>query len=164
MSNLDPVVLGISSLRRINFMAKVELFRKEPLGFILKKLGAFPIKRGEADLGALKEAIKRLKAGNPVLIFVEGTRRIGDEPSKPQAGVGFLAVKSQVPVIPVFLENTQKVMPPGSKFFIRNKVAVRFGPPVVFDPQQPYETIADTILSAIYSLQGNVYSNCSKSP
>ena len=152
VSNLDPVVLGISAVRRINFMAKIELFQKQPLGFILKELGAFPVKRGEADLWALKEAIKRLKKGMPVLIFLEGTRRIGDAPPQAQPGIGFLAVKSGVPVIPVFISGTQKVMPPGSRSWTRNPVSVRYGPPVVFDPKAPYEVIADTILQSIYRI------------
>src|SRR5476649_340272 len=92
ISNLDPVLLGICSVRRINFMAKIELF-KGLLGFFLTHLGAFPVKRGESDFGAMREALKRLKNGRVILIFVEGTRRIRNEPSKAQAGVGFLAMK-----------------------------------------------------------------------
>ena len=152
VSNLDPVVMGISAMRRINFMAKIELFQKKLLGFILKELGAFPVRRGEADLWALKEAIKRLKKGNPVLIFLEGTRRVGDAPSQAQPGIGFLAVKSGVPVIPVYISGTEKVMPPGSRSFTRNPVSVRYGPPVVFDPKAPYEAIADAILQSIYRI------------
>jgi len=152
VSNMDPVVLGVSCVRRINFMTKDSLF-KGFLGWVLPKLGSFPVKRGEADFGALKEATKRLKKGKPVLIFIEGTRRIGDEPSQAQAGAGFLAVKANVPVIPVYLDGTQKVMPPGSKFPSRRPVTVRFGPPVQFDPQSSYQQIADTILKAIYSIR-----------
>src|SRR5271156_1010312 len=92
ISNLDPGVLGICSVRRLNFMAKIELF-KGLLGFFLTHLGSFPVKRGESDFGAMREAIRRLKNGRVILIFVEGTRRIGNEPSKAQAGVGFLAMK-----------------------------------------------------------------------
>src|SRR5580698_6536621 len=58
VSNLDPVLLGICSVRRLNFMAKIELF-KGALGFFLTKLGAFPIKRGEGDFGAMKESLRR---------------------------------------------------------------------------------------------------------
>src|SRR5471030_2487382 len=97
ISNLDPVVLGICSVRRLNFMAKIELF-KGALGFFLTKLGAYPVKRGESDFGAMRESLKRLKSGKVVLIFVEGSRRIGNEPSKAQAGVGFLAMKSGVSI------------------------------------------------------------------
>ncbi len=149
ISNLDPVVLGISVLRRVNFMAKDSLFKKQPLGFILKKLWSFPVKRDQADLGALKEALKRLKRGTPVLMFVEGTRRIGDAPSLAQPGVGFLAVKAGVPVVPVRVSGTEKAMPPGSRSLTRHPVSVRYGPPVVFNAQDSYENIAQTILQSI---------------
>ena len=153
VSNLDPVVMGISAKRRINFMAKIELFRKQPLGFILTKLGAFAVKRGVVDFGALKEAVKRLNKGQPVLMFIEGTRRIGDALPKAQPGAGFLAVKAKVPVIPVYMDGTQNVMPPRRKFLVRNTVTVRFGPPVNVDPREPYQTIADGILRDIYRLK-----------
>ena len=139
ISNLDPVVLGISVVRRVNFMAKDSLFKKQPLGFILKKLWSFPVKRDQADFGALKEALKRLKRGTPVLMFVEGTRRIGDALPKAQPGVGFLAVKAGVPVIPVHV----------SRSLTRHLVTVRYGPPVVFNAQDSYENIAQTILQSI---------------
>ena len=109
-------------------MAKIELF-KGLWGFFLTRLGAFPVKRGEADFGAMREALRRLKEGRVVLIFVEGTRRIGKEPSKAQAGVGFLAMKSGVPVVPVYVQGTDKVMAPGAKFFKRGPVSADFGEP-----------------------------------
>ena len=153
VSYLDPVVMGISAIRRINFMAKIELFQKQPLGFILRKLGAFPVKRGEADLWALKEAIKRLKKGTPVLIFVEGTRRIGDASFQAQAGVGFLAVKSGVPVVPAYIAGSDQVLPPGAKWFTRNRVIVTFGQPLIFSNDKDYEQIARRIMLQIESLK-----------
>src|ERR1700688_3905208 len=79
ISNLDPVVLGICSMRRLNFMAKIELF-KGFLGFFLTRLGSFPVKRGESDFVAMREALRRLKEGRVILIFVEGTRQVGNKP------------------------------------------------------------------------------------
>ncbi len=96
-------------------MAKIELF-KGALGFFLTQLGAFPVKRGESDFGAMREALKRLKEGRVILIFVEGTRRIGNEPSKAQAGVGFLAMKSGVPVVPVYVKGRIRSWPPALNF------------------------------------------------
>jgi 1-acyl-sn-glycerol-3-phosphate acyltransferase len=150
-SNLDPVVLGICSVRRLNFMAKIELF-KGLLGFFLTHLGSFPVKRGEADLGAMKEALKRLKAGRVILIFVEGTRRIGNEPPKAQAGVGFLAMKSGVPIVPVYVKGTDKVMAPGAKFFKRGRVFATFGEPFFVNDAPTYEEASQRILDKIYAL------------
>ena len=151
ISNLDPVVLGICSVRRLNFMAKIELF-KGALGFILTRLGAFPVKRGQSDFGAMKEALKRLKKGRVILIFVEGTRRIGNEPSKAQAGAGFLAMKSGVPVVPVYMKGTNQVMAPGTKFFKRGRVFATFGEPFSVNDAPSYEEASQRILDKIYDL------------
>jgi 1-acyl-sn-glycerol-3-phosphate acyltransferase len=151
ISNLDPVVLGICSVRRLNFMAKIELF-KGALGFVLTRLGSFPVKRGGSDFGALKEALKRLKNGRVILIFVEGTRRIGNAPSKAQAGVGFLAMKSGVPIVPVFLKGTNQVMAPGTKFFKRGPVSATFGEPFFINDDPSYEDASQRILDKIYAL------------
>ena len=151
ISNLDPVLLGICSVRRINFMAKIELF-KGALGYILTRLGSFPVKRGEADFGAMREALKRLKNGRVILIFVEGTRRIGNEPSKAQAGVGFLAMKSGVPIVPVYVQGTNKVMAPGTKFLKRGPVSATFGKPFFVSDAPTYEEASQRILDKIYAL------------
>ena len=151
ISNLDPVLLGICSVRRINFMAKIELF-KGALGYVLTRLGSFPVKRGEADFGAMKEALKRLKNGRVILIFVEGARRIGNEPSKAQAGVGFLAMKSGVPIVPVYVQGTNKVMAPGTKFLKRGPVSATFGKPFFVSDAPTYEEASQRILDKIYAL------------
>jgi 1-acyl-sn-glycerol-3-phosphate acyltransferase len=151
ISNLDPVVLGICSVRRLDFMAKVELF-KSLLGFFLTNLGAFPVKRGESDFGAMREALRRLKEGHALLIFVEGTRRIGNEPTKAQAGVGFLAMKSRMPIVPVYLQGTDKVMAPGTKFFKRGPVSATYGEPFFVNDAPTYEEASQRILDKIYSI------------
>ncbi|MDE2027139.1 MAG: 1-acyl-sn-glycerol-3-phosphate acyltransferase [Candidatus Omnitrophica bacterium] len=151
ISNLDPMLLGICSVRRLNFMAKIELF-KGILGFILVRLGSFPVRRGEADFGAMREALKRLKMGRPVLIFVEGTRRIGDAPSKAQSGVGFLAMKSGVPIVPVYIKGTDKVMAPGTKSLKRDRVFTTFGDPFYVNDAPSYEEASQRILDKIYAL------------
>ena len=151
ISNLDPVLLGICSMRRINFMAKIELF-KGALGYVLTRLGSFPVKRGEADFGAMREALRRLKEGRVILIFVEGTRRIGNEPSKAQAGVGFLAMKSGVPIVPVYVQGTNKVMAPGTKFLKRGPVSATFGKPFFVSDAPTYEEASQRILDKIYAL------------
>ena len=151
VSNLDPVLLGICSVRRLNFMAKIELF-KGLTGFFLTKLGAYPVKRGESDFGAMKESLKRLKKGKVILIFVEGTRRIGNEETKAQAGVGFLAIKSGVPVVPVYVQGTNQVMAPGTKFFKRGPVKVTFGEPFSLKDVASNEEASRRILDKIYAL------------
>ena len=132
-------------------MAKIELF-KGFVGFVLSNVGAFPVKRGESDFGAMREALRRLKEGSALLIFVEGTRRIGNETPKAQAGVGFLALKSGVPIVPVYLQGTNKVWVPGTKFFKRGPVSATFGEPFFVNDAPTYEEASQRILDKIYAL------------
>lgn len=152
ISNLDPPILGISTPRRLYFMAKAELFKNPLMGWWLRKLWAFPIKRGEGDFGALKAALKFLKAGYPVLLFPEGTRRMDDNPLPPQAGAGLLAIKSQVPIIPVYVKGSNVVMPPGAKFFKRSLVTVTYGKPFDVKDCPTYEAASQKILNEIYKI------------
>ena len=152
ISNLDPPILGISTPRRLHFMAKIELFKNSLVGWWLKKLWAFPVKRGEADFGALKEALKCLKKGQPVLVFPEGTRRMDNKPMTPQPGSGFLAMKSGVPVVPVYVYGSDKAMPPGSNFFKRSLVTVTYGKPFLVKDCPSYEAASQKILEKIYKL------------
>jgi len=151
ISNLDPVVLGVSTPRRLHFMAKIELFESPLQGWWLKKLWAFPIKRGEGDFGALKVALKLLKDGFPVLLFPEGTRRI-DKPIPAQPGAGFIALKAKVPIVPVYVKGSNQAMPPGAKFFKRSLVTVTYGPAFDVNDCQTPQAAADKILTEIYKL------------
>ena len=100
----------------------------------------------------MREALKRLKAGRVVLIFVEGTRRIGNETPQAQAGVGFLAMKSGVPIVPVYVKGTDKVMAPGTKFFKRGRVYATFGEPFFVNDAPTYQEASQRILDKIYAL------------
>ncbi len=153
VSYLDPMVMGIVTGRRLNFMAKDELFRNPVLGFILKELWTFPVKRNTADKKALRESLDRLKKGLPILMFPEGTRHGSPGEKKIEAGIGFLALKANVPVVPVYIEGSQKVLPPGAKFPRRNKVYVRYGPPMTFPPDSDYESVAKEVMAGIWRLR-----------
>lgn len=149
-SNLDPFIVGICQWRRFSFLAKEELFRSKVSNFLFSGMGAFPIKRDASDFRALREALRRLKKGCPLILFPEGTRGVGDRKKESQPGVGFLAQKSGVPVIPVFIQGTDKALPHGSKWFKFQPVKVTFGQPLEFSKGQDYHQISDSILQAIY--------------
>lgn len=153
VSNLDPMLIGISSRRRLSYMAKDSLFKNSFFSWVLHQVGAFPVKRGSADVGAMREALKRLKSGCPVVVFPEGTRRKSEAQAKAHAGIGFLALKSGLPVVPVFIRDADKVLPPGSKFPRRHLIKVRFGAPVTYSKQDPYPLIADQILRQINAME-----------
>ena len=152
ISNLDPVIMGISTPHRLRFMAKIELFKNPLMGWWLKQLWAFPIKRGESDFGALKQALKFFKEGYPVLLFPEGTRRMDDTPLPAQAGAGFLAMKSQLPIVPVYIQGSNLAMPPGSKSVKRFLTTVTYGKPFNVTDCPTYEAAAQKILDEIYRI------------
>ncbi|MBX6395282.1 MAG: 1-acyl-sn-glycerol-3-phosphate acyltransferase, partial [Alicyclobacillaceae bacterium] len=92
-SNWDPVILGLSLRRPIRFMAKEELFRVPGLSFLIRQLGAFPVRRGTADRAALRRAVHLIRdEGQIVGLFPEGTRRRGKGPGHPFPGVGLVAL------------------------------------------------------------------------
>ena len=151
LSNLDPIILGISLWRRFSYIAKDSLFKNKVLSFFLFQVGAFPIKRDTADFRAIRESLRRLRLGCPLILFPEGTRGVGRE-KKPQAGIGLIAGKSQLPVIPALIEGSDQVLPPKARKLKRHQVIIKFGPPIHFSPQQSYEEMTQEIMNHIYYL------------
>lgn len=131
VSYIDPPALGAGASRRVHFMAKEPLFRVPVLGFLIKRVGAFPVRQHTADRTALKKAIELLQNGEVVAIFPEGTRNFNpQELLPPEPGAGMIALKSRVPVVPVALINTEKLLPPHALFFRFARIKVAYGKPV----------------------------------
>ena len=152
ISNMDPFIVGLATKRKLSYMAKDSLFKNKILRVLLKKVEAFPVKRETPDFGALKQTLIRLKGGWPVVLFPEGTRKKSVAKQEIQSGVGFVAVKSAVPVVPVFIEDSDKVLPPGRKILRRHRVKVRFGKPLIFQKGQSYPEVAGQIMKEISAL------------
>ena len=105
-SFLDPFFLGLVIHRPVRYMAKVEVFRG-PVGRLVVRLGAFPVRRGEADAEAVETARTILSQGGLVVVFPEGTRV--DEPDAlgtPHHGAGRLALETGAPIVPVAITGT----------------------------------------------------------
>ncbi|MDO8580367.1 MAG: lysophospholipid acyltransferase family protein, partial [Candidatus Omnitrophota bacterium] len=151
-SYVDPQILGLSVWRRFSYVAKEELFRNKFLAFWLYQVGAFPIKRDSSDFGALRETLRRLKKGCPVVVFPQGTRKTSLSPQEVLPGVGFIAGKSRCPVLPAYIGGSDNVLPPGTKWFRRGHVKVKIGPPINFPPNTSYESMARQIMETIVSL------------
>ena len=109
---LDPVVMGSFIKRPLRFMAKAELFKTRLLGNLIKRLGAFPVRRGEADLGAVKTALRLLKNGEVLGMFPEGTRNKSGTFMGAEPGLSMIATKAKVPVIPVAILSTYRLFSP----------------------------------------------------
>ncbi len=153
LSHLDPPLVSFAVGRPIYHIAKKSLFANKIFGWLLYGLGSFPIERQGSDIGAMRECLRKLKAGQPLALFPTGTRVVGEEKIAPKSGVGFLGVKAGVPVIPMKIVGTDLVLPKGSKKIHKQPVSIAIGKPLYFSANQPYDLIAAEILQKIKSLE-----------
>ncbi len=128
LSNSDPIRLACSQRRQIFYMAKAELYKFKPFGFILKKLGAFPVQRGKGDVEAIDTASQLLHKECAVGVFIEGTRSKDGELGKPKAGAVMLAYNNHAPVLPVCITPVG-----GKKTKLFHRAIVSFGELIPFE-------------------------------
>ncbi len=114
---------------KVVFMAKEEYFTSR-IAWLVRLMGAFPVKRGEGDRQALRTAEEQLKQGKVVVLFPEGTRSKTGVMAKGHAGLGMIALRSGVPVVPVAIWGSEKVL----KQFGPH-VTISYGKPIVFKPK-----------------------------
>ncbi len=129
LSYLDPPLIGCVCNRPLRFMAKEELFKSWFLGWLIRSLGAFPIKRGAGDMAAMRKAIEWLQNGEAVIVFPEGHRGDGERLQPLLAGVAVMAHKTQAQIVPVGIFGTQIILPRGSNKVKRQRCKVVFGVP-----------------------------------
>jgi 1-acyl-sn-glycerol-3-phosphate acyltransferase len=125
---LDIPVLGVTSPRNIDFVAKFEAVVFPGLGRYLRWHGTIAVRRGESDRDAVRQMRQSAREGRVVGLFVEGTRNTAGRPGAAQPGAAMIAVQEGVPVVPIAIYGTQfwKV----GNFA---PVSVAFGEPVRFD-------------------------------
>jgi 1-acyl-sn-glycerol-3-phosphate acyltransferase len=150
-SFLDPFAIGgcLPWRRPMNYVAKVELFEHRWQGWVLSRLGAFPIRRGESDEEAMETARMIVERGGTCCIFPEGTRMRRGTLGNPKRGVGRLALQTGAPVIPTAVLGTEKVRR-GWRIYPR-KVKVRLGKAMTFPRSEgPSPALAETVTSRIW--------------
>ncbi len=110
-SHFDPVLVGLSCDRRLNYLARDTLFNNPLFGWLIRFLDAIPIRRDGVGIGGLKESLKRLKRGELLLVFPEGTRTRDGELSKLKPGFCALARRAKVSIVPVALDGAFQAWP-----------------------------------------------------
>lgn len=127
-SFLDPFFIGLGTRRPLRCMAKADLFRG-PLGWLLARLGAFPVRRGEADTEALDTGRAILDQGGLILVFPEGTRvSEPDALGAPRHGAGTLALETGAPIVPAAITGSSVLWL--GPIPLPRRVRVAFAPPV----------------------------------
>ena len=147
-SYLDPVAIGDASTRRVCFMAKAELFENKPIGFLLRGVDSYPVKRGESDRGAFKRTLELLGEGRVVCIFPEGTRQDGQTLGDAEPGAALFAIKTGCPVVPVFVSGSNTVLNKRGKLH-RGRVTVAFGEPFTMDRKTNRDDAGAMLMAAI---------------
>ena len=158
-SNWDPILVALKLPKnyRLHIMAKEELFQNPLLGWLLRKVGAFPVSRGSNDINAVKQSIQSLKDGDNLLIFPEGTTvrngvgYIDGLPPQAKAGAAMIGVRTGAKLVPVFVDGEKKLF---------HKTRIIFGEP--YEPRytgrrgtsEEMQKIADDLLEAAYALGG----------
>ena len=135
-SYLDPVVIGAKLHRPVSFFAKSELFENRHFGWLIRKFYAFPVRQGEGDIAAVREAIRRLQEGVALGIFPEGSRTPNGDLAPIEPGIGLIARKAGVPVVPCIIEGSYAAWPRSQKVFSPGRIRVRFGTPMHFAHQK----------------------------
>ncbi len=152
VSYLDPVIFGAFCPRPLCYLAKIELFKNPVFGWLLRKVNAFPLKRNMSDIGAIKEALRQLNSGKGIILFPEGTRSTGVKLKKGLGGVGFLARRAGVPIIPAFVKGADRALPKGAKFIKRSEIDIIYGEPLFCDNSASDTEMAAIVMEAIVQL------------
>ena len=150
-SNWDPVLvaLKVPVNYRLHIMAKKELFCNKIFDWVLRKLGAFPVDRGEGDIEAVKTALKAIKSGDNLLIFPEGTRVEHEGALPAKGGVAVIGIRSGAQFVPVYVEGNKRL-------FRRTRIIFgqAYRPEATSRRPSPEEVqaIADEVLRRSYAL------------
>jgi 1-acyl-sn-glycerol-3-phosphate acyltransferase len=129
-SYLDPMLMGLACDRRLNFMARETLFRYAPFRWLIRSLDAIPLDRDGLGLSGLKETLRRVRAGEIVVIFPEGTRSHDGEIQPLKGGFAALARRARVPLVPVAIEGAFQCWPRTRPIPFPGRIDMQFGPPM----------------------------------
>ena len=167
VSYLDPPVIGAVSTRRVRFMAREGLF-KIPLLRTFIKVFSFPVRRDKPHPSAIKEAVQRLRRGELIVMFPEGSRSIDGSLLEAKRGLSVIAAMSRIPVVPAFIKGTEQALPVGAKFLRPAKITVIFGSPLAMSNEETEkqfrERINRDIIKEIDILKGKVEAHGKKKP
>ena len=158
MSFIDPPALGCRVNRNLHYFARDSLF-VGPLGFLIHRLNAIPVNRGQLDLKTLKLTLSVLKSGEPLLVFPEGTRSKDGKIGKGKKGVGLLVSKAKCDVLPVQINGSFEILGKG-KLIPRfgKKLSISYGELIPFgslpfsEDEKPHQLISDFVIKKISEL------------
>lgn len=146
-SYYDPVLVGLACDRKLNYLARANLFEQPLFRALIEWYDAIPIERDGLGLAGIKETLRRLRRGEQVLIFPEGTRTSDGalQPIKP--GFSALARRGQVPLVPVAIDGAFDAWPRTQKLPGRATIHIHVGPPIA--PEECAELSDESLVAEL---------------
>ncbi len=152
-SNIDTMLACTVTPRRMRYMGKDSLWKNAFTGWLLSALGGFPVTRGTADREALRRCVYVLQSGQPLVMFPEGERKSGAVVEKLFDGAVYVAIKANVPIIPVGIGGSESAMPKGSKMMRPARCAMVIGKPILVDRGDGGRTARSSVKTISEELQ-----------
>jgi 1-acyl-sn-glycerol-3-phosphate acyltransferase len=159
-SYFDPPLAGICSRRGVYFLARKTLLKWPFFGPLFPAMNVIPVERDGNDMSALREVIKKIKEGNGVVLFPEGTRSKDGNIQPARAGIGFVIAKTGAPVLPMRIFGAYDAFPKNSKRLHFTQITVVIGEPLVFSAndlasatRETYQALSDRVMEAIGALR-----------
>jgi 1-acyl-sn-glycerol-3-phosphate acyltransferase len=161
VSHLDPPIVGHFLPRQVAFFARKTLWKPGIAAWWLSAVGTIPVDRdGGTSLDAIRRVLQALESGKVVIVFPEGTRSPNGEPQPPRPGVGLIACKARVPVVPARVFGSFEAFGKDGKVRWGSPVSVSYGPPlepsdydVPGDGKERYARTAERIMAAIVRIE-----------
>jgi len=151
LSNLDPLIIGATAGQRtgrlIHFLSKEELRHWPVIGWLATQSGVYFVRRGEGDRAAQRQSLQLLAAGEPIGFFPEGHRSRDGVLQRGRDGAALLAMRADVPLLPVAITGSGRIFPNGTHLPHRSRVTVRIGAPFSL-PHQPQGRLERAELAA----------------
>ncbi|MES2307726.1 MAG: lysophospholipid acyltransferase family protein [Verrucomicrobiota bacterium] len=160
LSNLDPPLAGWALEREIYYLAKKTLWNNPTMGKLITSLNSIPVDQERPEMTSLKKIIKVLREGHNAIIFPEGSRSMDGKLQPGLPGAGLVAIKAQVPIVPMRIFGTFEALPPGGKNFVPHPIRVIIGKPFYPPPEAEakgdkthYEALSKLMMDRIAALE-----------
>jgi len=156
-SYLDPPATGCGLFRVTYYLARHTLFKPPIASWLLPSIGSIPVNQNSPGPSSLKNIFEVFKNGGTLVLFPEGQRTFDGSLRKAEPGIGMIAARANVPVVPVHIIGSREAMPRNGSWHPFRPIRVVYGQPMRFsgDPKsrQDFQKFADEIMSAISKLQ-----------
>lgn len=159
-SFFDPPLAGICSRRGVYYLARKNLLEWPFFGPMFPAMNVIPVERDGNDMSALREVIKKIREGNGVVLFPEGTRSKDGAIQPARAGIGLVIAKTGAPVLPMRIFGAHDAFPKGAKRLHFPQITVVLGEPIHFSPEETsgssretYQRLSDRVMHAIAGLR-----------